>query len=81
MIYQIYRIEVAIPEAVWQAFGHLPIYETKVAHATADAPTSGTDRASSVMEWAETSSLPQAKVVENNLKEMITFFQAKLNGT
>lgn len=62
----IYRVEVEIPDAIFQAHGHTPEYDHAVLRATEGAE-SGSDYYAQVYEWAETDSLPKAQAIEARL--------------
>lgn len=59
----IYRVEVEIPEHIFQEHGHTPEYERAVLRAT-EGEHSGVDHCGKAYEWAETDSLFKAQAIE-----------------
>ena len=74
----VYRIDCVIPEEIWQAFGHLPVYESEVEIATRGAVASGSNSYSSVCEWAEYASEIQGKACVKRFERMLDMFKRML---
>lgn len=65
----LYRVEVEIPEDVYQEHGHTPAYERAVLLAT-EGVESGSDSYAQVYEWAETDNRALAERVEKALQKI-----------
>lgn len=78
MIAQQYRVEVGIPDAVWEKFKDTPEYNFASSEATKGHIEAGCDFYSDVYEWAVFDALEKAQACEKKLMDMVYKFSARL---
>ena len=73
-----YKVEVQIPDAVWEKFKGEMEYEHKVHHAIDGFLEAGSDCYAEVFEWATFPTLADANECQQRLLEMVDYFMKKL---
>ena len=77
----IYRVSVAVNEAVFREFGDTSEYDQKVAIAISGSISAGQNSYSDVEEWAEFHTLSDARVCDKRFMDIGYYFAAKLPPT
>lgn len=78
MIKKYYRVEVGIPEDVWEEFRDSKEYSNKSLNAVKESIESGTDYCSKPTEWAIFNTLEKARECEKRLMDVMYYFSSKL---
>lgn len=74
----VHRVEVTVPDRVWELFGHTREYQRMMLDAAHEADwDAGNDRYSEVIEYAEFSDLPSARAAEAKMNEVVRYFEQK----
>lgn len=76
----IYRVEVRVPNEVFDAFGHTAEYSSVASHAASNVECSGQDSYSEVFEWGEAPTRLQCESFANHWHNWILQWQERLRA-
>jgi hypothetical protein len=74
----LYRVEVKVPDKVWNTFKDTPEYAMEISKAIKDNVSAGSDSYSTAFEWAEFHNYQMALICNGKLQRVMSHFQARL---
>jgi hypothetical protein len=80
MITDLYRVEVLIPQAVWDRFNESMDYQKAVITATCLSDEAGSSCYGPPYEWATFTTLEAARICEWDLQKVVEYFTSKVTG-